>query len=111
MSDESEVAVARSTDRDRYEITVDGTQAGFAEYLDRNGKRIFFHTEIGADFGGRGLAGTLVGRALAETADAGLRIVPVCPFVVKYLKSHHEVDELVDKATPDELAAVRERTG
>lgn len=111
MSDEPEVAVARSTDRDRYEITVDGTPAGFAEYLDRNGKRVFFHTEIGADFGGRGLGGTLISRALADTGAAGLRIVAVCPFVAKYLKSHHEVDDLVDKVTPDELAAVRERTG
>lgn len=112
MSDNAtEVEVARSSDRDRYEITVDDQQAGFTEYVDRNGQRIFYHTEIGKDFGGRGLGSTLIDHALAETRAAGLRIVPVCPFVKKYLETHHGFDDVVDKATPDALTAVRERTG
>ncbi|MBA8824747.1 hypothetical protein FHX42_002094 [Saccharopolyspora lacisalsi] len=112
MSDEApEVTVARSGDRERYEITLDAQQAGFAEYVDRDGQRIFHHTEIGEDFGGRGLGSTLIGRALADTRAAGLRVVPVCPFVAKYLTSHHDVDDVVDKVTPEALAAVRERTG
>lgn len=112
MSEEpTEVAVTRSTDRDRYAITVDGQQAGFTAYVDRGGQRIFYHTEIGEDFGGRGLGSTLIGRALADTRAAGLRIVPVCPFVAKYLKSHHDVEDVVDSVTPDALATVRERTG
>jgi len=42
MSDtESEVVVARSDDRGRYEVTVDGKQAGFTECVDRGGQRIF----------------------------------------------------------------------
>lgn len=111
MTDENtEVAVARSTDRDRYDVTSAGAPAGFAEFVDRGEQRIFFHTEIGEEFGGRGLGGTLVGRALADTREAGLRIVPVCPFVAKYLKNHHEFDDLVDAVTPNALAAVRERT-
>ncbi len=112
MSEESaEAAVARSSDRDRYEITSDDRLAGFTAYVDRGGQRIFFHTEIGEDFGGRGLGSVLISRALADTREAGLRIVPVCPFVKKYLESHHEVDDVVDKVTPDALAAVRERNG
>lgn len=112
MSDDStHVAVARSADRDRYEITVDGQQAGFTAYVDQGGQRIFYHTEIGKDFGGRGLGSTLISRTLVEARAAGLRIVPVCPFVKKYLANHHEVDDAVDAVTPDALAAVRERTG
>lgn len=112
MSDNaSEVAVARASGRDRYEISVDEQSAGFAEYVDRGGQRIFHHTEIGENFGGMGLGSTLIGRALADTRDAGLRIVPVCPFVKKYLERHHDVDDVVDEVTTDALAAVRERTG
>ncbi|NHD19381.1 MULTISPECIES: GNAT family N-acetyltransferase [unclassified Actinopolyspora] len=112
MSEESpEVAVARSADRDRYEITVDGRKAGHAAYLERAGQRVFYHTEIDEEFGGRGLGSVLVGRALAETGESGFRIVPVCPFVARYLERHHEVDDLVDAVTPDVWAAVRERTG
>lgn len=111
MSDESsEVDVARAAGRDRYEITLDGQQAGFTAYVDRDGRRIFHHTEIGEDFGGRGLAGKLVGHALADTREAGLRIVPVCPFVKKYLERHDEFDDIVDNVTPEALAAVREGT-
>jgi uncharacterized protein len=61
--------------------------------------------------GGRGLASALISQALADTRAAGLRIVPVCPFVKKYLTRHHEVDDVVDAVTPDALAAVRQRAG
>ncbi|NYH77457.1 hypothetical protein FHR84_000771 [Actinopolyspora biskrensis] len=109
--DSPEVAVSRATDRDRYEITVDGRKAGHVSYLDRGGQRVFYHTEIDEEFGGRGLGSSLIGRALADTGAAGLRIVPVCPFVARYLERHHEVDDLVDAVTPDVMAAVRERSG
>lgn len=112
MSEESaEVAVTQSSDRGRYEITVDHRQAGFIEYVDHNGQRILYHTEVAEGFGGRGLGSTLIGRALVDTRAAGLRIVAVCPFVENYLASHHDVDDVVEEVTPDALAAVRERTG
>ncbi|MBB3049627.1 hypothetical protein FHS23_000622 [Prauserella isguenensis] len=112
MSDNAAAAeVAQASERDRYEISVGEQSAGFTAYVDRGGQRIFYHTEIGENFGGMGLGSTLIGRALADTRDAGLRIVPVCPFVKKYLERHHEVDDVVDKVTTDALAAVRERTG
>ncbi|WP_017975375.1 GNAT family N-acetyltransferase [Actinopolyspora halophila] len=112
MADDSpEVAVTRSTDRDRYEITVDGREAGHVSYLDRAGQRVFHHTEIDEEFGGRGLGSSLIGHALADTGAAGFRIVPVCPFVARYLERHHDFDDLVDQVTPDVMAAVRERTG
>lgn len=110
MSEESdEVAVSHSTGRDRYQITVDGAKAGFTEYLDRDTQRIFYHTEIDENFGGRGLGSTLIRQALADTRAAGLRIVPVCPFVAKYLKTHHEADDIVDAVTSDVLTALRDR--
>ncbi|GAA1212646.1 GNAT family N-acetyltransferase [Prauserella alba] len=112
MSDDAAAAeVAKAADRNRYEISVGEQPAGFTEYVDRGGQRIFYHTEIGDNFGGMGLGSTLIGHALADTRAAGLRIVPVCPFVKKYLERHHDVDDIVDKVTTDALAAVRERTG
>jgi predicted GNAT family acetyltransferase len=107
----TEVTVARARDRDRYEITVDDQLAGFAEYLDRNGQRIFYHTEIEQAFAGRGLGSVLISRALFDTRAAGQRIVPVCPFVKKYLDDHPEFGASVDSVTPNALAAVQERTG
>lgn len=110
MADDA-TEVTRAAARDRYEITVDDQLAGFTAYVDRGGQRIFYHTEIGEDFGGRGLGSRLIGGAVADTRSAGLRIVPVCPFVKSYVEKHSEVDDIVDAVTPDALAAVPEQSG
>ena len=83
---------------DRFSIAVDGQTAGFTEIDDRDGRRIFPHTEVDDAFQGRGLATILIGEALQQTRAAGLRIVPVCPMVVAYVKKHPEFDDVVDSA-------------
>src|SRR6476469_5294165 len=50
---------------DRFVISVEGQKVGFTEYVDRDGQRVFPHTEVLDEFGGRGLATILVGEALA----------------------------------------------
>ncbi|PZU44368.1 MAG: N-acetyltransferase [Microbacterium sp.] len=83
------VQVVRNDAREQYQITVDGVVAGVAEFVpDSSGRLIFPHTEIDPAFGGRGLGSVLVGEAMADAAARGETVVPVCPFVVKYLKSH-----------------------
>lgn len=86
---------------DRFSIAVDGQQVGFTEYADRDGQRIFPHTEVDDAFDGRGLATILVNEALEETRDAGLRIVAVCPMVAAFVKKHHEFDDVVDPVDAD----------
>lgn len=101
-----EPTVTRETDPDRYQIAVEGKPAGFAQFVDKDGRRVFFHTEIDDVFGGQGLGGTLVGQALAATREEGQRIVAVCPFVVKYVQKHTEFEDILDKATPALLEAI-----
>jgi len=110
MTDE-QTTVTHARGAHRYEVEVDGETAGFTRYVDAGAHRIFFHTEIDDRFAGRGLASTLVSRALEDTRAAGLRIVPVCPYVARYVKKHHDVDDLLDPVTPEALAAVREARG
>ena len=69
----------------------DGTLAGRADFIDvpgADGERIFFHTEVGQDFGGRGLGGLLVREALADSIRKGLTVVPVCPLFAAHLDTH-----------------------
>lgn len=83
------IRVVRNDAQEQYEIIVDGTVAGFTEFVpDSNGRLIFPHTQIDPAFGGRGLGSTLVGEAMTDVAARGETVVPVCPFVVKYLKTH-----------------------
>lgn len=83
------VQVVRNDEKSRYEVTVDGKVAGFTEFeADAAGRVIFPHTEVDPAYGGRGLGSILVGEAMADEAERGETVVPVCPFVVKYLKGH-----------------------
>lgn len=92
--------------RHRYTITVAGQVAGFTRFFDHDGQRVFFHTEIGEEYGGQGLGSTLVAGALDHVRAAGLRVVPICPFVKRYVERHHRYEDLVDPVTPALLARV-----
>ncbi|WP_062464322.1 GNAT family N-acetyltransferase [Demequina soli] len=82
------VEVTRVADAGRYEITVDGTLAGVAEFRLRSGRIVFTHTVIDEAFEGRGLGSTLAREALADAVARGEVIVPLCPFIHDYLERH-----------------------
>ncbi|MET9453132.1 GNAT family N-acetyltransferase [Streptomyces cinerochromogenes] len=104
MSQPSTVPVVEhAAARKRYEILVDGERAGLTAYRDRGAQRVFYHTEIDDAFAGQGLASRLVQEALTDVRESGKRIVPVCPYVAKFLKRHEEFADLVDDVTPDVL--------
>ncbi|GAB83798.1 GNAT family N-acetyltransferase [Gordonia rubripertincta] len=110
-------SVRDNTSARRYEITVDGTTdgvvAGFAEYRDRadgsgtDTERVFFHTEVAEEFGGRGLATILVREALDDARSRGLVIVGVCPLVGAFLKKHPEYAGATRPVTRDVLTWLR----
>ncbi|MFE9689144.1 GNAT family N-acetyltransferase [Micromonospora sp. NPDC005806] len=95
--------VERFDAKHRYEILVDGKRAGLTEYRDRGQQRVFFHTEVDDAFAGQGLAAHLVQEALTDVRASGKRIVPVCPYVAKFLKKHDEFADITDPVTPDVL--------
>jgi predicted GNAT family acetyltransferase len=80
---------------ERYELHVDGELAGFAEYRGREAVRAFTHTEIESRFEGRGLGSQLVAGALADARARSFQVVPICPFVTRYLVNHREDLDLV----------------
>jgi uncharacterized protein len=89
-----------SQEADRFTISVEGRPAGFTEFADHDGQRVFIHTEVAPEFGGRGLASILVGEALETTKNAGLRVVALCEMVAAYLEKHAEFADVVDPPTP-----------
>ncbi|GAT74354.1 GNAT family N-acetyltransferase [Microbacterium hydrocarbonoxydans] len=84
----TDTTVTRDDDASRYEIHVDGTLAGFAEYDLRPGTIRFIHTEVDPAFQGQGLAAILAKGALTDAVASGLTIVPLCPYIAKYLTTH-----------------------
>jgi len=90
-----------AAESDRFTIAVEGQAVGLAEFADRDGQRVFTHTEVADEFEGRGLATILIGEALQATRDAGLRIVAVCPMVAAYVDKHDEFADVVDPVDGD----------
>jgi predicted GNAT family acetyltransferase len=87
--------------RQTYTIAVEGQTVGHADYADRSDQRVFYHTVVDPEYGGRGLATILVEEALNGARDAGKRIVPVCSMVETVLKKHPEFDEITDPVTAE----------
>jgi predicted GNAT family acetyltransferase len=93
--------------RHRYEVTVDGDLAGFAEYRERDGARVFTHTEVFDAFEGQGVGSALARGALDDVRAQGRRLVALCPFIAAYLERHGEYADLVDTALTTQLKARR----
>ena len=87
--------VTDNTERHRFEITVGGEVAGFAEYARREGEVELTHTVVDDAYEGQGLGSILVSAALDAVRDEGLLVVPTCPFVAKYLERHDQYADLV----------------
>ncbi|MEU6780547.1 GNAT family N-acetyltransferase [Nonomuraea angiospora] len=90
--------VVDNSTESRFEVLVDGKVAGFADYRLLPTKIVFTHTEVLPAYEGQGLASRLVAFALQSSADTGLRVVPLCPYVAKYIKRHPEFQHLVDSS-------------
>ena len=88
----------------RYEITVDGELAGFAEYREVDGARVFTHTEVFDAFEGKGVGSALAAGALDHVRATGRRLVARCPFIAAYLQRHDEYADLVDTELTARLA-------
>ena len=90
------IEVTRNAPAGRFEILVDDVVAGYADYGDdTDGVRTFPHTVVASEFGGRGLAGQMIGEALRMTREEGLRVRPACSFVERYVQKNPDSAEVV----------------
>lgn len=90
----------------RFEVVVDGTVAGFADYR-LDGRRIAFtHTEVSDGYEGQGLAKQLVVHALDSAARRELEVVPLCSYVARTIaKQPDRYLALVPEDARDRLPA------
>lgn len=106
-----EITVRDATDRQRFEILVNGETAGFSAYRDTDitgaAQRILHHTEIEKQHGGKGLAATLTREAIAASIAASKRVVPVCPYVKKWTEENTEFAAHIDPVRPEHLQLIR----
>lgn len=94
MVDTPEVAVTDAPERSRYEATVAGELAGWAEYTTTPEMLVFTHTEVLATFEGKGVGSALARHALDDVRCRGLRALAVCPFVLGWIQRHPKYADL-----------------
>lgn len=114
MTTEEQTTVTRvdTEDGGRYVLSIAGDEAGHAHFTrDEEGRLRFDHTEVDDRFEGRGFGSLLVDDALSDVARQGEIVIPVCPFVVDFLKDNDvaglqvdwpDDDDAQDSATPGE---------
>lgn len=99
MVSDIETTISHDSDRHRFELSVGEDRVGLLDYevaVDAGGEVWdLTHTVVRPDMRGRGLASDLVAAVLAAAARTGVRVRPVCPYVVAWLSRHPEHTSVV----------------
>jgi len=88
------VEVVDNKAEQRYEAEVNGELA-VVEYQLHGDRITFRHTEVPSDLEGHGLAAKLAQTVLDDARARHLEVVPICPYIVSYIKRHQDYLDLV----------------
>ena len=80
----------------RFETEIDGHQA-FVEYSVKPGIVVLEHTEVDKALGGKGVGSELIEAVLLQIELRGLKVIPECGFIKKYIEKHSEWESIVYK--------------
>ena len=87
--------VIHNEELQRYEILLDGERVGHADYKVEGDVLVFDHTEVDPAQQGKNLAGILMRESLDDVRERGLKMRPVCSYVVKFVERFDEYADLV----------------
>lgn len=88
------IDVRHNEDKSRYELLVDGTLTGIADYRTEGEALVFPHTEIHPQMRGQGLGEQLVRNALDDVRRRDAKVVPRCWFVREFIDDNPEYADL-----------------
>ena len=81
----------------RFEIALPDGEYATLEYRWLRGSMVLMHTIVPKSARLKGIGSFLVKHVLDHLRAHHLKMIPYCPFVVKYLKDHPEENDLVDE--------------
>lgn len=93
--DPAEAEVVDVPESSRYELRLANRLIGLAAYHRRDSRIAFTHTEVDESWEGRGFGSRLAAAALDDARRQGLEVVPLCPFIARYIERHSEYEEVV----------------
>ncbi|RDC56421.1 N-acetyltransferase [Pedobacter chinensis] len=68
----------------------DNRKAGKMDISVADGKLRVYHTEVDAEYEGKGFAKLLLNELISYAKENSLRIIPLCPYVLAQFKRHPE---------------------
>ncbi|MGB3343341.1 MAG: GNAT family N-acetyltransferase [Aequorivita sp.] len=86
--------VVDNKEKRRFEAFIDGYPA-IVEYSVEPGVIVLEHAEVDPALKGRGVASDLVENVLLQIELLGLKVVPECPFIKKYIEKHPEWESIL----------------
>jgi predicted GNAT family acetyltransferase len=84
------IEIRDAMDASRYEARAGGALTGWVDYRRMGRRLVAIHTEVAPQFGGRGIAGALIRRVIADARAAGTQISPLCPLFQAHFRRHPE---------------------
>ena len=88
------VTVRHEPDAEQWAAAVEGGDAVLAYATRDDGTLDLQHTIVPPEARGRKVADALVRAAVAHARDAGVRLVPTCPYVAAWASRHPDVGDV-----------------
>ncbi len=92
---ENERVIVKNQDANRFEMQLDDDKIAKIDYVLGGKVYMLTHTEVPPEYGGQGIAGKLARFALEAIRAEAFSIVPLCPYIRKYITEHPEYSDLV----------------
>ncbi|GAB3696047.1 GNAT family N-acetyltransferase [Corynebacterium nasicanis] len=87
--------IRNDTSRNRYVLSVDGTEVGYLSYIPFTGAIDLEHTSIAESHAGQGLVGVLARHALDDIRARGFKAMVTCPAVESFVAKNPDYADLV----------------
>jgi hypothetical protein len=91
----SSVIVDDHPEAERYELSAEGERIGFVTYRLSDGVLSLLHAEVNPAHEREGWGSRMVTGTLDDVRARGLKVRPVCPFVVAFIERHPEYRPLL----------------
>lgn len=91
--------VRKNDEEKRFEVNVDGHLA-LVEFIETKSLITYTHTEVPQALEGQGIGSLLARTALDYAREQGLEVLPLCPFILAYIRRHPEYRDIVFRGKP-----------
>lgn len=89
------IDVVLNQSQSRYEARIGSRVAGFAQFQDRMGVRVFHAAAMTTEFEGHGLGSTMLRVVLDMERAAGRRILARAPLLIRFIERNPEYRDLL----------------